>query len=80
MKTSLTRINELIASANPDGYDSVSYNKYFRDLTDVSNRIMQDEEKETQKNAELLKAINDLKTGVVITNEVKSKLIDILLK
>ena len=34
MKIALTRINELIAGANPDTYDSVSYNKYFRDLTD----------------------------------------------
>lgn len=80
MKTSLIRINELIAGSEPDNYDSISYNKYFRDLTDVSNRIMQDEEKQTQKIAEILKAINDLKTGAVITNEVKSKLIDALLK
>jgi hypothetical protein len=80
MKLSLTRINELISGANPDAYDSVSYNKYFRDLTDISNKIMLDDEKQVSKNTELLKVINDLKTGVAITNEDKSKLIDILLK
>jgi hypothetical protein len=80
MKIALTRINELIAGANPDTYDSVSYNKYFRDLTDISNKIMLDDEKQAEKNAELMKAINELKTGVGITNEHKTKLLEILLK
>ena len=80
MKIALTRINELIAGANPDTYDSVSYNKYFRDLTDISNKIMLDDEKQAEKNAELMKAINELKISVGISIEIKSKLLNTLLK
>ena len=45
MNLALARINELIAGANPDQYDSISYNKYFREMADISNKIMAEEDK-----------------------------------
>jgi hypothetical protein len=75
MKLALKKINELIAGANPDAYKSISYNKYYRDLTDISNNIMQDDETQNKKNAELMKAINSLKD-----DKEKEILLDILFK
>ena len=75
MKLALKRINELIAGANPDTYKSISYNKYYRDLTDISNNIMQDDETQNKKNAELMKAINSLKD-----EKEKEILLDIIFK
>ena len=74
MNQALLRINQLVASADPTDYDNVSYNKYFRDLSDISNKILEDEERNKQKIAKLAKAINELES-----NEEKTKLLDILL-
>lgn len=74
MNLALARINKLIAGSNPDHYDSVSYNKYFRELADISNKILEDEERNKQKIAKLAKAINELES-----NDEKVKLLDILL-
>ena len=41
---------------------------------------MLDDERQAEKNAELMKAINELKTGYGITDEIKSKLLNTLLK
>ena len=41
----LTQINELIAKVNPDDYDSVSYGKYFRDLSNLSNMVLESSNK-----------------------------------
>jgi protein-arginine kinase len=48
MIKTLKLINEMVASATPDDYGSVSYNRYFRNLSEISTSII-DEKEEMDK-------------------------------
>lgn len=52
MSKTLRKINLFISDANPSNCNNVSYNTYFRRLTEISNTYL--EEKEELKN-EILK-------------------------
>jgi len=71
---SLRKINDLLGNANPDDYESISYNKYLRDLTNISNIIINETKDQKEKNISLLKAINSLSD-----NREKEILLNILL-
>ncbi len=45
MNEVLKTINNLIATADPSRYDNISYNKYYRDLTTISDKVIDSIEK-----------------------------------
>jgi hypothetical protein len=59
-------INSLIANANPNNYDNVSYNKYYRDLSNISNSILED-------NSKLRKEVLNIKD-----EDLKRKILELL--
>lgn len=67
----LKKINELISDANPDGHPSVSYNKYFGDLTSISDILLEDEEEKKLLNKQLLLEVLNLPDS-----ESKTKIIN----
>lgn len=44
MIKSLKKINEIIRSASPSNYDNVSYNTYFKNLSIISDSILEEKE------------------------------------
>lgn len=52
MSSVLKKINKYVAIANPTDYDNVSYNYYYKTLSDISDTYI--EEKENLK-SEILK-------------------------
>ncbi len=71
MTKSLKFINECVSSAKPSDYDSVSYNKYFRVLTTISNLIMEDVSASHEKEKSLINEINKLEDGRIKENLLK---------
>ena len=67
MNETLKKINEFISTANPDKYTSVSYNTYFKELTSLSNSILNEREK-------LKTEINSLD----VADEIKNKILNLL--
>ena len=39
----LKKLNDMISTADPDNYSNVSHNKYYRDLTTISNLLLEDQ-------------------------------------
>jgi hypothetical protein len=70
---SLRRINELIANADPNNYDSISYGKYYRDLTSISNHILEEDAEKHAKEKALLLEIHKLEDS-----EVKTRLLTLI--
>lgn len=73
MKAALRRINELISNAQPDNYSSVSYNKYFKDLTSVSNHVMDAQSRMNQRDWKIIHKVHELPES-----ETKNQLLAIL--
>lgn len=73
MKAALKRINELISHAQPDNYSSVSYNKYFRDLTSVSNVVMDAQSRMNQRDWKIIHKIHELPES-----DIKNELLALL--
>lgn len=42
MKETLSFINSLVRDSNPDNYGSISYNKYYKDLSNISDSLLEE--------------------------------------
>jgi len=60
MLKSLKRINDLVANADPNNYDSISYNKYYRDLASISDAVLEDADEFKTKEVKILSELNNL--------------------
>ena len=60
MLKSLKLINAYISGADPEKYNSISYGKYYRDLTSISNSVLEDAEEFKKKEIKILAELNDL--------------------
>jgi hypothetical protein len=60
MLKSLKYINTLISNADSDNHSNVSYNKYFRDLSTISNTVLEDAEVLKEKEIKILAELSKL--------------------
>lgn len=44
MSKTLRKINQFVSDARPSDYDHVSYNTYFKRLTEISNTYLEEKE------------------------------------
>lgn len=71
MTRSLKFINQLVANADPTNYDSVSYNKFFKNLTDISNMVMDEVNAQSAKDKVMLNEILKLENSPIKDNLLK---------
>ena len=64
MTKTLKLINSLVSEANPDTYNSISYNKYFRDLSKISDSIIEESEMHKENLRDFIEEINNLPESV----------------
>ena len=69
MHKTLKKINILIRDARSDNFSSISYNKYYRDLSHISDSIID----EIPNNTKLLMEIHKLPNS-----QIKTNLLDLL--
>lgn len=69
MNTALKKINDLVATSEPSKYDSISYDKYFRDLTAISNMLLEDEAVKQRREKSLLNLVHNL-PGSNLKNQI----------
>jgi len=60
MNKSLKVVNELVANADPNNYSSISYGKYYRDMTKISNSIIDEFALIQSQNMKIMAEINKL--------------------
>lgn len=53
MNNTLKLINSLIANTDPTKYDNIAYTRYYKDMTSISTKLI-DESAECDKNYKLL--------------------------
>lgn len=75
MEATLNLINKLIANAEPDNYDNISYSKYFADLANISDSILADNRHLLDTNTKILAQLHDLPDS-----EIKNNLIALCLE
>ena len=68
MNKSLKTVNEVITDADPNNHSSVSYTTYFRNLTKISNSIIDEKEEIEARDAKLIAEINNLPDSISKTN------------
>lgn len=71
MLKSLKRINALVANADPNNYDSISYNKYYRDLASISDAVLEDADEFKTKEVKILAELNNLPESAAKHNIIK---------
>ena len=68
MNKSLKVVNELVANAEPNHYDSISYGKYYKDLSKISNSIIDEFEVIKNRDMKLMIEINKLPDSTAKNN------------
>jgi hypothetical protein len=71
MLKSLKVINNLVANANPNDYDSISYNKYYRDLSTISNTVLEDAEAFKIKEMKIMAELHNLPESAAKQNIIR---------
>ena len=59
MKT-IKLINEIVSKSDPSRYDNVSYTKYYRDLSSISDSIVNETQTFIERDRKIMVAINNL--------------------
>lgn len=73
MTKTLKYINQLVANADPNNYDSISYGKYYKDLANISTTLLHEQTEQQTKEKSMLIEINKLEDS-----EAKTRLLNLL--
>jgi len=78
MTSTLNLINKLISNADPDDYESISYNKYFRDLSSISDSVISDANADKDRNLKMLAEVQKLPDSEIKASLIKLCLQDVI--